>query len=72
MLSSQFPWSPYGLQPGDALLVVQHTRGWVYVLGLQGVLEAAAEVELDFCQSPREIAVSVARARFLSFGPKEG
>jgi hypothetical protein len=72
MLASQFPWSPYGLQPGDAILVVQHTRGWVYVLGLQGVLEAAAEVELDFCQSPREIAVSVARARFLSFGPKEG
>ena len=67
MLSSQFPWSPYGLQPGDAILVVQHTRGWVYVLGLQGVLEAVVELTLDFYKSPRELAVSVARARFMFF-----
>jgi hypothetical protein len=65
MLASQFPWSPYGLQPGDAILVAQHTRGWVYVLGLQGVLEATAELTLDFYKSSRELAVSVAGARFI-------
>jgi hypothetical protein len=66
-LSSQFPWSPYGLQPGDAILVAQHAHRWVYVLGLQGVLEAVVELTLDFYKSPRELAVSVARARFMFF-----
>jgi hypothetical protein len=67
MLASRFPWSPYGLQPGDVILVAQDTHVWVYVLGLQGVLEAVVELTLDFYKSPRELAVSVARARFMCF-----
>jgi hypothetical protein len=65
MLASRFPWSPYGLQPGDVILVAQDTHVWVYVLGLQGVLEATAELTLDFYKSSRELAVSVAGARFI-------
>jgi len=65
MLASRFRWSPYGLQPGDVILVAQDTYVWVYVLGLQGVLEATAELTLDFYKSSRELAVSVAGARFI-------
>jgi hypothetical protein len=71
MLASRLPWSPYGLQPGDVILVAQHTHVWVYVLGLHGVLEATAELTLDFYKSSRELAVSVAGGRFLSLMAEE-